>query len=131
MLYSTTKKDQRKHAYEINISGIVQFDLCLSSFFLPHKVKWKSIPIGTKSYPKGINSFAIGTKSSIKDPIEDALFFVCAGMQYHLLACLRDAAMMQWMCDFNNLISVLKPGFPAFEKEVLQRIEAIYTVVRK
>jgi hypothetical protein len=67
----------------------------------------------------------------IKDPIEDALFFVCSGTQYYLLASLRDAAMVQWMSDFHNLISVMKPGFPAFEKEVLQRIEAMYTVVRK
>ena len=67
----------------------------------------------------------------IKSPLEDALFFVCTATQYHLLASLRDAAMAQWMSSFNNLISVLKPGFPAFEKEVLQRIETIYPVLRK
>jgi hypothetical protein len=67
----------------------------------------------------------------IKSPVEDALFFVCDGTQYHLLACLRDAAMAQWMSDFDNLISVLKPGFPAFEKEVLQRIEAMYNVIKR
>lgn len=67
----------------------------------------------------------------IKDPIEDALFFVCSGTQYHLLASLRDAAIVQWMSGFHNLISVLKPGFPAFEKEILERIEEIYPVVRK
>ena len=67
----------------------------------------------------------------IKSPLEDALYFVCTGTQYHLLASLRDAAIVQWMSSLNNLISVLKPGFPAFEREVLQRIEAIYPVVRK
>ena len=67
----------------------------------------------------------------IKDPVEDSLFFVCSGTQYYLLASLRDAAMAQWMSEFDNLISVLKPGFPAFEKEILKSIEAMYTVVRK
>lgn len=67
----------------------------------------------------------------VKSPIEDALFFVCNHTQYHLLACLRDAAMVQWMSGFHNLISVLKTGFPAFEKEILQRIEAMYPVLRK
>jgi hypothetical protein len=52
-------------------------------------------------------------------------------MQYHLLACLGDAAMMHWMNSCDNLISVLKPGFPAFEKEILERIEAMYPVIRK
>jgi hypothetical protein len=68
---------------------------------------------------------------TIKNPLEDALFFVCEGTQYHLLASLRDAAMVQWMSGFHYLISVLKRGFPAFEKEILKRIEAMYTVVRK
>jgi len=63
--------------------------------------------------------------------MEDALFFVCDGTQYHLLASLRDVAMVHWMSGFHNRISVLKPGFPAFEMEILQRIEAMYTVVRK
>jgi hypothetical protein len=67
----------------------------------------------------------------IKSPLEDALFFVCTGTQYHLLASLRDAAIVQWMSSFNDLISVLKRSFPAFENEVLQRIEALYPVVRK
>jgi hypothetical protein len=67
----------------------------------------------------------------IKDPLEDALFFVCNDVQYHLLGSLRDAAMVQWMSGFDNLISVLKPGFPAFEKEVLERIEAMYPVIRR
>jgi hypothetical protein len=67
----------------------------------------------------------------VKDPIEDALFFVCSDRQYHLLACLRDAAIMHWMSSFDNLVSVLKPSFPAFEKEILQRIEAMYRIVRK
>jgi len=67
----------------------------------------------------------------VKNKLEDALFFVCTGTQYHLLASLRDAAMVQWMSGFQNRISVLKTGFPAFEKELLQRIEAMYTVVRK
>jgi hypothetical protein len=67
----------------------------------------------------------------IKDPVEDALFFVCNDTEYHLLGSLRDAAMVQWMSGFDNLISVLKPGFPAFEKEVLQCIEAMYPVIRK
>jgi hypothetical protein len=48
-------------------------------------------------------------------------------MQYHLLACLGDAAGES--CD--NRISLLKPSFPAFEKEVLKRIEAMYRMVRK
>jgi len=67
----------------------------------------------------------------IKNPLEDALFFVCTGTQFHLLASLRDAAIVQWMSDFDHLITVLKPGFPAFEKEILQRIEAMYPVLRK
>jgi hypothetical protein len=67
----------------------------------------------------------------IKDPVEDALFFVCNDTEYHLLGSLRDAAMVQWMSGFDNLISVLKPGFPAFEKEILQHIEAMYTIIRK
>jgi hypothetical protein len=67
----------------------------------------------------------------VKDPIEDALFFVCSDAQYHLLASLRDAAIVQWMSGFDNLISVLKQSFPEFEKEILRRIEAIYKVVRK
>jgi len=67
----------------------------------------------------------------IKNPMEDALFFVCNDTEYCLLASLRDAAMVQWMSGFEHLISVLKPGFPAFEKEILQRIEAMYPVVRK
>jgi hypothetical protein len=67
----------------------------------------------------------------VKSPMEDALFFVCDGTQYHLLASLRDVAMVHWMSGFHNRISVLKPGFPAFEMEILQRIEAMYTVVRK
>jgi hypothetical protein len=67
----------------------------------------------------------------IKNPDEDALFFVCNGAQYHILASLRDAAMVQWMSSFDNLISVLKPRFPEFEKEILQRIEAMYRVIRK
>jgi hypothetical protein len=67
----------------------------------------------------------------IKDSVEDALFFVCNDTEYHLLGSLRDAAMVQWMSGFDNLISVLKPGFPAFEKEILQCIEAMYTIVRK
>lgn len=66
----------------------------------------------------------------IKEPLEDALFFVCEDTQYYLLASLRDAAMVQWMSGFENLISVLKRGFPAFEKEILERIETVYTVVR-
>jgi hypothetical protein len=37
---------------------------------------------------------------------------------------------MQWMSSFDNLVSVLKPGFPAFEKEILQRIEAMYNVIK-
>jgi hypothetical protein len=68
---------------------------------------------------------------SIKEPLEDALFFVCNGIEYHLLASMRDAAMVQWMSSFENLISVLKPRFPEFEKEILQRIEAMYRVIRK
>lgn len=67
----------------------------------------------------------------IKSPVEDAVFFVCAGAQYYLLASLRDAAMVQWMSGFANLISVLKQGFTEFEKEILQEIEVTYTVVRK
>ena len=67
----------------------------------------------------------------IKNPIEDALFFVCDDRQYYLLACLRDAAIVQWMCDFDNLISVMKPGFPVFEREILKGIEEMYRVVRK
>jgi hypothetical protein len=67
----------------------------------------------------------------IKDAIEDALFFVYSDKQYYLLACLRDAAIMHWMSSFDNLVSVLKPCFPAFEKEILQRIEAMYRIVRK
>jgi len=67
----------------------------------------------------------------IKNPMEDALFFVCNVTEYFLLASLRDAAMVQWMRDFDNRISVLKPGFPAFEKEILKRIESMYTVVCK
>jgi hypothetical protein len=63
--------------------------------------------------------------------MEDALFFVCDGTRYHLLASLRDVAMVHWMSGFHNRISVLKPGFPAFEMEVLRRIEAMYTVVKK
>jgi hypothetical protein len=39
--------------------------------------------------------------------------------------------MVQWMSGFDNLISVLKPGFRAFEKEVLERIEAMYPVIRR
>src|SRR5665213_1292302 len=66
----------------------------------------------------------------IKNPMEDALFFVCNYTEYYLLASLRDAAMVQWMSDFEHLISVLKTGFPAFEKEILQRIESMYTLVR-
>ncbi|MGN6194170.1 MAG: hypothetical protein ACTHOB_04480 [Ginsengibacter sp.] len=65
----------------------------------------------------------------IKDPVEDALFFIRNDAQYHLLGSLRDAAMVQWMSGFDNLISVLKPGFAEFEKEVLQRIEEMYPVV--
>jgi hypothetical protein len=68
---------------------------------------------------------------AIKNPVEDGLYCVCNGMQYHLLASLRDVAIVQWMSGFDNLITVLKPGFPAFEKEILQRIEAMYMVVRK
>ncbi len=67
----------------------------------------------------------------IQPPVEDALFFVSDGTQYYLPVSLRDVAMVQWMSGFQNRISVLKPGFPAFEKEVLQPIEALYTVVRK
>src|SRR5690348_5300694 len=67
----------------------------------------------------------------IKDPIEDALFFVGNDIQYHLLGSVRDAAMVQWMSGFDNLISVLKPGFLAFEKEILERIEVMYPVIRK
>ena len=67
----------------------------------------------------------------IKNPMEDALFFVCNGMQYHMFASLKDAALVQWMSNFHNLISVLKRGFPSFEKEILQRIEVMYPVVRK
>jgi hypothetical protein len=67
----------------------------------------------------------------IKNPLEDALFFVCEGTQFHLLASLQDTAMVQWMSGFDHLISVMKPGFPAFEREILERIEAVYTVVRK
>jgi cobalamin biosynthesis Co2+ chelatase CbiK len=67
----------------------------------------------------------------VKSPVEDDLFFVCDGTQYYLLASLRDAAMVQWMSGFDNLITVLKKSFPAFEREILQRIEAMYMVVRK
>ena len=67
----------------------------------------------------------------IKNPLEDGLYFVCEGTQYYLLASLRDAAMVQWMSGFDNIITVLKKGFPAFEKEILQRIETMYTVLRK
>jgi len=67
----------------------------------------------------------------IKDPVEDALFFICNDTEYHLLGSLRDAAMVQWMSGFDNLISVLIPGFPAFEKEILECIEAMYPVIRK
>jgi len=67
----------------------------------------------------------------VKDPNEDALFFICDDTQYHLLGSLRDAAMVQWMSRFDNLISVLKPGFPAFEEKLLQTIEAMYPVVRR
>jgi len=67
----------------------------------------------------------------IKSPMEDALFFVCNDRQYHLLASLRDAAMVQWMSGYDNLISVLKPRFPAFEEEILQRIEPMYPMIRK
>lgn len=63
--------------------------------------------------------------------MENALFFVCDGTQYHLLASLRDVAVVHWVSGFHNRISVLKPGFPAFEMEVLRRIEAMYTVVKK
>jgi len=66
----------------------------------------------------------------INNPMEDALFFVCNYTEYYLSASLRDAAMVQWMSDFEHLISVLKAGFPAFEKEILQRIESMYTLVR-
>jgi hypothetical protein len=52
----------------------------------------------------------------IKDPIEDALFFVGNDIRYHLLGSLRDAAMVQWMSSFDNLITVLKKSFPAFER---------------
>jgi hypothetical protein len=34
------------------------------------------------------------------------------------------------MSGFENLISVLKPGFPEFEVEILQRLEAMYNVVK-
>src|SRR6185312_8598909 len=37
----------------------------------------------------------------IKNPMEDALFFVYDDTQYYLLACLRDAAIVQWMSDFD------------------------------
>ena len=66
----------------------------------------------------------------IKTPLEDAMFFVCDGTQYYLLGSLRDTAMMHWMNNYDNRISVLKRGFPEFKKEMLKWIEAMYTVVR-
>jgi hypothetical protein len=65
----------------------------------------------------------------IKIPVADRLFFICDGQRYYLLASLRDVAVAQWMTRFDNLISVLKPNFALFEKEILQAIEAIYPVV--
>jgi len=67
----------------------------------------------------------------IKNPMEDAQFFVCNDTEYYLLASLRDAAMVQWMSGFDNLISILKPGFPEFEKEILKCIESMNTIVCK
>jgi hypothetical protein len=67
----------------------------------------------------------------IKSPLQDAMFFICNGTQYHLMASLRDTAIMHWMNSYDNRISVLIPGFPAFAKEVLKPIEAMYPVVRK
>jgi hypothetical protein len=67
----------------------------------------------------------------IKSPLQDAMFFICNGTQYHLLASLRDIAMMHWMNSYHNRISVLKRSFHLFEKEILQGIEAIYPVVRR
>lgn len=64
----------------------------------------------------------------IKNPLADAMFFVCNGTQYHLLASLRDVAISHWMNRFHNRISVLKPGFPLFEKEILQVIKVMYPV---
>jgi hypothetical protein len=46
-------------------------------------------------------------------------------MQYHLLTSLRDVAMVHWMNGLPNRISVLKTGFPVFEKEILQCIEGM------
>jgi hypothetical protein len=67
----------------------------------------------------------------VKNPVEDALFFVYNDTQYHLLGSVRDAAMVQWMSGYHNLISVLKRSFHLFEKEILKGIEAIYPVVRR
>ena len=67
----------------------------------------------------------------IKNPMEDALLFVGNDIQYHLLGSVRDAAMVQWMSGYHNLISVLKRSFHLFEKEILKGIEAIYPVVRR
>jgi len=67
----------------------------------------------------------------IKSPIEDAMFFVCNGTKYYLLASLRDTAIMHWMNSYDNRISVLKRSFSLFEKEILKGIEAIYPVARR
>lgn len=59
-------------------------------------------------------------------------FLFVMGTQYYLLASLQGTAIMHWMNSYDNRISVLKPGFPAFEKkQILKRIEAMYPVLRK
>jgi len=50
----------------------------------------------------------------IKSPLQDAMLFIYNGTQYHLLASLRDTAMMHWMNSYDNRISVLKRSFSLF-----------------
>jgi len=47
----------------------------------------------------------------------------------YLLACLRDAAIAQWMHLSKGLIRIFKEQFPAFEKEVLKPLSNCYPVI--
>ncbi len=67
----------------------------------------------------------------LKNAQEDALFFVYSNEQYFLLNSYRDVAVMQWMQSCNNTISVMKAGFTQFEKEVLDVLKTLYTVIIK
>lgn len=66
----------------------------------------------------------------VDDYCSDLLFFIQEKENLYLLPTLRDAALVEWMAQHQNIITIFKSHFQAFEQEFLETIRPYYSIIQ-